>query len=157
MAFAHLGDKFPQELKKARDLDALGIEIKNTQNPCKTRDKSSETESTVSQPPREGDTNMPNENTNTESNKRFQDPSDRVADAIYEAVNRGIRVEQGFTIDSTSLQGAAVGAAIGSMAAGFSVGFGMKTSTPSLVLGSTVAGGAGGALFGAAIAKTIWK
>lgn len=102
---------------------------------------------------------MPNENTNTESNKRFQDqdPSDRVADAIYEAVNRGIRVEQGFTIDSTSLQGAAVGAAIGSMAAGFSVGFGMKTSTPSLVLGSTVAGGAGGALFGAAIAKTIWK
>lgn len=156
MAFARLGDKFPQELKKARERDALGIEVKTTkdlQNTRKTGDKSSETESTVSQPPREGDTNM-GINENTES-KKYQDPTDRVADAIYAAVEQGVKVVP-VTIDQTALQGAAVGCAIGSLAAGLSVGFGMKTATPGLVLGSTVAGGGAGALFGAAIAKTIW-
>lgn len=161
VGFAKMGDKFPEELKKARARDALGVELKKTQNSAKSGDKNHEPEDTGSTTPREGKT-MANENTQQQQSTQSQSQTteERVIAALERLAHTGVRIEvsgpEDYSMAATALKGAAVGGVVGGLAAGLGVGLGVDGATPALVIGASTAGAAGGGVLGAAVAVTIW-
>lgn len=172
----NLGDKFPEELKKAHRLGAAGIEplgdkkYERRQKPRENGDKNNEAEDTASSTTLARGDNVMSENDNQVQSNNTRTPRNESRDAygfpiirpteiafdrgsrsLEKLADHGLRIDvhtdpTDYSAGATFAKGAALGAAVGATAGGLIVAFATQNPTTGAVLAGVGVGGLTGAV-----------